>query len=320
MAVRMSMTEASSDPTQSLPKPAGHFISIGHSAWDRTYRVRQLPAPPSKIRALEHIENGGGTAANAAASIARLGGTIAFWSRVGDDNFGAQVIAELDGIGVDTQHVLHHEGSRTSTSVVIVDQRGERLVISERDHAMPVQADWLPLDRIDAQSFVLSDLTWREGTLAAFRKARSLGAVTLVDLDIAGGIPAQEILQLTDYAVASKGALQEFFPASSVKEQLESLLSKGPRYAGVTLGENGYHWRTKSGTGGRLPAYKVEVVDTTGAGDAFHGALAFAIACGMTDEMSARFAAATAALKCRRLGARTGLPSCQDVMDFLSAA
>lgn len=314
------MPEPTDPISQTLPSPKGRFISVGHSAWDRTYRVKDLPAPPSKVRALEHIENGGGTAANAAASIARLGGDVELWSRVGDDRFGVQVIEELQNIGVDIRAVMRHAGSRTSTSVVIVDERGERLVISERDHAMPVEPDWLPLDHIDAHSFVLSDLTWREGTIAAFQCARKVGARTLVDLDIAGGLPSDEILKLTDTAVASKSALEEFFPAASIEEQLSALLAKGPRHAGVTYGEKGYHWRTSAGSSGSLPAFKVEAVDTTGAGDTFHGALAFALACGYDDEEAARFASATAALKCRRLGARSGLPSLDEVMDFLRSS
>ncbi len=311
------MTDTPDPISQSLPEPNSRFISIGHSAWDRTYRVKDLPAPPSKVRALEHIENGGGTAANAAASIARLGGEVELWSRVGNDGFGNQVIDELDRTCVDTQFVIRHEGSRTSTSVVIVDQRGERLVISERDHAMPAQPDWLPLDRIDGRSFVLSDLTWREGTIAAFQRAKEKGAITLIDIDIAGGIPSDEILKLTEFAVASESALEEFFPAPTIDEQLAAVLAKGPRHAGVTRGEKGYHWRTSAGSSGSLPAFKVEVVDTTGAGDTFHGALALAIASGLGDAAAARFASATAALKCRRLGARSGLPTLQEVMTFL---
>jgi sulfofructose kinase len=90
------------------------------------------------------------------------------------------------------------------------------------------------------------------------------------------------------------------------------------RHAGVTRGAEGYSWLAKNGASGFQPAYPADVVDTTGAGDAFHGAFAWALADGRSAQECARIAAAVAALKCRRLGARAGLPTRAELEDFLT--
>lgn len=295
----------------------GHVIVIGHSARDWVYRIAAFAKKPIKHRALEHIEAGGGSAANAAAAIARLGGTAKLWSRIGDDSAGREVIGFLERDGVDTRHVLVHEGSRTSTAVVVVDGEGERLIVSERDHAMPAKADWLPLDDISEAGAVLSDMTWREATLAAFDKARSTGVPTLIDLDVAGGQPNEDVLELTDFAIVSADALDAFFAGGAREEKLKSVLAMGPRHAGVTLGRQGYVWIDADGGSGSQPAFDVETVDTTGAGDAFHGAFAWAVSRKFDVTLSARIAAAASALKCRRLGARAGLPTAEELQSFL---
>jgi len=117
---------------------------VGHAAFDHVFRIADFPERPTKIRALEHLEGGGGSAANAAVTIARLGGSVEFWSRVGADSTGRRILSGLDAEGVSTRYVLVHEGSRSSESAVIVDKSGERFIVSERDHAMPADTGWLP--------------------------------------------------------------------------------------------------------------------------------------------------------------------------------
>lgn len=300
--------------------PAKLIIVIGHSALDRVYRIAAFPPSPTKVRALEHIECGGGTAANAAAAIARLGGNVQLWSRVGNDDTGKGIRQSLKASGVDTEFLLEHEGSRTSTSVIIVDGQGRHLVVSERDHAMPAKIDWLPLENILSAGAILSDMTWREATLAVFRQARSLGIPTVLDLDVAGALPSEEIFEVTDYGICSEAALERFVDGQDLRERLASLISKGIRHAGVTLGEGGYTWLRRGGVLRHQPAYHSGVVDTTGAGDAFHGSFAWALACGMEDAECARIAAAVSALKCRRLGARAGVPRVDELDTFLTSA
>ncbi|HEU0159037.1 MAG TPA: PfkB family carbohydrate kinase [Hyphomicrobiaceae bacterium] len=296
---------------------ARRIICVGHAALDRIYRIEAFPPEPSKVRALEHIEAGGGMAANAAVAIARLGGKAELWSRTGDDAAGATVRAGLKAERVDVRYLQAFEGARTSTSAIIVDRHGERLIVGQRDAGMPSGTSWLPLERVREADAVLGDLRWLEALRSVFARARQEGVPTVLDADLGAREALESILRLTDYAVFSAPALRELVPAGSDAERLESVLGFGARYAGVTLGADGYLWRDQEGTR-RLPAFGVAVADTTGAGDAFHGALALLLAEGRPMHECARSASAVAAMKCTRLGSRSGLPTRAELTAFLA--
>ena len=260
------------------------IICIGHAALDRLYRIEAFPPMPTKVRAIEHIESGGGMAANASATIARLGGKVELWSRIGEDDAGVKIRTGLKAYGVDARYVQMFDEVRSSTSAIIVDDAGERLIVGNRDTSMPSGTSWLPLERISKASAVLADVRWLEGLRAAFTQARSCGVATVLD------------------AAAALVRVREM----------------GPRHAGVTLGARGYLW--DDGAGPRqIPGFKVDVVDTTGAGDAFHGAFTLALVEGHETSVCARFACAAAAMKCTRLGSRAGLPKRRELEAFLSA-
>jgi sulfofructose kinase len=291
-------------------------ICVGHAAIDRIYRIDRFPERPTKMRAIEHIEAGGGMAANAAAAIARLGGEVELWSRVGEDDNGVKIRRSLTLAGVDARYVQAFEENRSSTSVILVDDRGERLIVSSRDVDMPSGTHWLPLERIAEAGAVLADLRWTEGARVAFEAARKAGVATVLDADLGGREALVELLALTDYAIFSQQALEEFTAEEAAEDRLRRVASHGPRHAGVTLGENGYMW-IEGGVVNRYPAFEVEVVDTTGAGDAFHGAFALGLVEGRQVKDIVRRASAAAALKCTRLGARAGLPSVDELAAFL---
>lgn len=298
---------------------SGSIICVGHAALDRVYRIDALPKGPGKIRALEHVESGGGMAANAATAIAKLGGHVELWSRVGDDDAGHRIKAGLKSAGVDVRYVEPFEEGRTSNAVVIVAADGERLVIGARDINMPNGTSWLPLERLDKAALVLADLRWVEAVRVVFGRARELGVPTVLDADLGGRESLTEILGLTDYAIFSQGALDEFLPDTDRQSQLNRLMLMGPRHAGVTLGAEGYVWRDTFG-GGTSAGFNVPVADTTGAGDAFHGAFALMLTEQRAIAECARMANAVAAMKCRRLGARSGLPTRDELDTFLAAS
>ncbi len=293
-----------------------HIICVGHAALDRIYRIEAFPPHPTKVRALEHIEVGGGMAANAAVAIARLGGKAELWSRVGDDAAAQAIRAGLRAEHVDVRYVQAFEGTRSSTSAIIVDDKGERLIVGQRDAGMPSGTSWLPLERIKAANAVLGDIRWLEGVRTVFGRARKDGVPTVLDVDLGAREALSDLLRLTDYAILSEPALRELATVGSDAERLEHVLALGPRHAGVTLGSAGYLWRERGGGDGQVPAYSVSVTDTTGAGDAFHGTFALMLAEGRPIAESARLASAAAALKCRRLGSRAGLPSRADLEAF----
>lgn len=293
------------------------IICVGHAALDRIYRIDQFPTAPTKIRALEHIESGGGMAANAAATIATLGGKVELWSRVGDDDAGASIKAGLKRVGVDVRHLETFDGGRSSTSAILVDAAGERLIVGTRDINMPSATSWLPLERVAKAPVILADLRWLEAVRASFQEARKVSTPTVLDADLGARAAMTEILGLTDYAIFSEAALQEFLPGLDQKARLDRILLMGPRHAGVTLGAKGYAWRDTFG-GGSCCGFQVDVTDTTGAGDTFHGAFAMMLADGHPIAECARFSCAVAAMKCTRLGARAGLPKRQEVEAFLA--
>jgi sulfofructose kinase len=297
---------------------AKRIICVGHAALDRIYRIEGFPPEPTKVRALEHVECGGGMAANAAVAIARLGGKAELWSRTGDDGAGNAIRAGLKAERVDMRCVQGFDGARSSTSAIIVDGKGERLIVGQRDAGMPSGTSWLPLERVREADAVLGDVRWLEGIRAVFTRARKEKVPTILDADLGAREALAGILKLTDYAIFCAPALREFAPAGSNADRLEHVLSLGPRHAGVTLGREGYLWRERK-ENGRLPAFSVSVTDTTGAGDAFHGAFALMVAEGRPVPECARIASAVAALKCARLGSRAGLPTRGELDAFLAS-
>ena len=294
------------------------IICIGHAALDRLYRIEAFPPTPTKVRAIEHIESGGGMAANAASAIARLGGKVELWSRIGEDDAGVKIRTGLKAYGVDARYVQMFEEGRSSTSAIIVDDQGERLIVGNRDTNMPSGTSWLPLERIAKASAVLADVRWLEGLRAVFTQARANGVATVLDADLGAREALSEILALTDYAIFSELALKEFAPSLSPDAALSRVRELGPRHAGVTLGSRGYQWDDGAGVR-HINGFKVDVVDTTGAGDAFHGAFTLALVEGHETSICARWACAAAAMKCTRLGSRAGLPKRRELEAFLEA-
>lgn len=293
------------------------LIMVGHAALDRVYRIEAFPPEPTKVRAIEAIEVGGGMAANAAVAAARLGAKVELWSRVGDDNAGATIKSGLKAERVDTRYVESFEDARSSTSAIIVDDRGERLIVGMRDTAIPSTTSWLPLERISAANAVLADLRWLEATRVVLEHARKAGVVTVLDADLGAREALPEILTLADYVIFSAPALREFVREGDDAQRLDQVLARGPRHAGVTLGREGYQWRETGGGGGAVPGFAIDPVDTTGAGDAFHGAFTLMLAEGLPVAECARRAAAVGAMKCTRLGSRAGLPTPAELDRFL---
>jgi sulfofructose kinase len=295
------------------------IIAVGHAALDYVYRIAKFPSAPTKLRAIEHIASGGGMAANAAATIARLGGKVSLWSRIGSDDAGGIIVQQLRRVGVDTKHVRAFASTRSPTAAVIVDEHGERQIVSEDDHNLPLKEDWLPVLDVETASIVYSDLTWLEGTLLAFNAARTHGIPTVLDIDLGSGMLLSKVIGLTDYAIFSAPAFRQFVHGDSDDERLAHLIRTGVLHAGVTLGAKGYHWMNKEGVKKKQRPFPVETVDSTGAGDAFHGAFTWALAAGHDEIECARIASAAAALSCRKLGARAGLPTKAELHEFLRA-
>lgn len=290
-------------------------ICLGLSALDQIWRVDRLFSGESeKIRSADHATLGGGMAANASVAIARLGGTAAFWGRAGDDAAGHEMRLALAAEGIDVENFRLFKDGRSSVSGVIVDKSGERQIVNFRGR-FPEEADWLPLSQVAAASAVLADPRWVEGAAVLFGQARSLGIPTILDGDVADAEIFERLLPLSDHAVFSEPALAAFIGSTS-DASLATLARFNCRIVAVTRGHKGVSWYENSSLKTR-PAYPVGAVDTTGAGDVFHGAYAFAIGAGLDVADAMAFASATAAMKCAHSGGRAGIPSIDDCLAFM---
>lgn len=292
-----------------------HVICLGLSALDQVWRVDRLFAGRSeKIKAVGYGALGGGMAANASVAIARLGASVAFWGRAGNDAAGHEMKSAFMAEGVDVENFRLFADGRSSVSGIIVDSSGERQIVNFRG-LFPEAADWLPLEAVARASSVLADPRWVEGAATLFREARARGIPTVLDGDMADAEVFERLLPLTDHAIFSEPALKSF-AGSAEDKSLAALARFGCRVIAVTRGERGVSWY-ENGRSHLQSAYAVEVVDTTGAGDVFHGAYALAIGVGLDVRAAMAFSAATAAMKCRHTGGRNGIPDINECLAFM---
>jgi sulfofructose kinase len=300
------------------------ILCVGISTLDRVWLVDSLPTGGGKFRAHDYLELGGGMAANAAVAAARLGGRVAYWGRNGDDSAGRTMQHELACFGVNITGFRLFPGKRSSVSAIFVGRDGERTIVNYRDDSMPTDASWLPLERVAHCHAVHGDVRWPEGVLAAYRAARAAGVPTVLDGEIASAEVFAALLPYTDHAIFSEPGLRAFAGRETENDEariaaLTAVREHGCRVAAVTRGKQGVLWLDDSGVQ-RQPAFAVNTVDTTGAGDVFHGAYALAIAEGQTVSAAMRFAGAVAAKKCTVKGGRAGIPDRAQAESFLRDA
>ena len=301
----------------SLSPPHPRLVCLGLSAFDLTWTVEQLPRGRGKTRALDLCLGGGGMAANAAVAAARLGAIVQFWGRAGEDSAGRAMHEELAAQGVDVSHFRLFAQARSSVSGIMVDTSGERMIVNFRGADLPSDTSWLPLSAVAEFDAVLADPRWPEGALTMFQAARENGVPTVLDADVAEDAVFDALLPYTDYAVFSEPGLAGYAAGAAGAELgLRFARERGCLLAAVTLGERGVVWDDGRAVN-RLPALAVRAVDTTGAGDVFHGALAFALGARMPVRDAFRFSSAVAALKCTTQGGRAGAPDLATVMSFL---
>ncbi len=301
------------------PATPVRMISLGLSAYDMVWSVDTLPAPGGKTRAESFHETGGGMAANAAVAAARLGAAVQFWGRAGNDRAGGAMVDALAAEGVNVARFRRFENAASSVSGITVDAHGERSIINFRGSALPTDPGWLPLEEVANTHVVLTDPRWPQGANAVLDAARLATVPTVLDGDVADSVVFNQLLPSVDYAVFSQPGLAGYAStagASELTSQLEFARSRGCTTPAVTLGSQGVRWLDDRGLQ-QLPAFDVNVVDTTGAGDAFHGAASFAIAAGLSLRDAFIFASAVAAIKCTFAGGRAGIPNLATTLQFL---
>lgn len=301
-----------------MSTPSPSIICVGHAALDRVFGVESWPATSAKIVARTFDEAGGGMAANAAVAVTRLGGHAQFWGPVGADTTADTIEEQLREEDVNVGNLRRFRDLTTSTSAVLVDARGERLVVGYRGTALTAPADWLRLELVAVADAVLADVRWPQGAALMLHAARVAGLPAILDADVADREVLVQLAASADHVLYSeRGA--KVLGGDDIDTTLRTTIEAGAKVAAVTLGERGVAWIEAGAPEGvrRLPAFPIRAIDTLAAGDVFHGAYAVAVARGLGVTDAICFASAAAAIKCTRRGGRNGAPQWNEVMAFL---
>ena len=276
-------------------------LCVGHACYDLVFSVEKHPQSDEKIFADNLVACGGGPAANAACAVSRLGLTSAFAGYLGQDLYGEMHLQEFLQHHVDT-HLIVRDSSPTPLSTVLVKPDGKRSLINYKGSTKPLAADAIDFSSIKAKA-ILFDGHEPYVSFALVKRARQQGVSTILD---AGSMHegTSQLWNQVDYLVASEKFACQF--AGDVQTALKHLAKQAPAVV-ITLGEKGLIWQRGNQTG-KLAAFPVKVIDTTGAGDAFHGAFAAAVAKELDWHEVLAYSSAAGSLCCSKIGARQGLP------------
>ena len=305
-----------------MPQKRFDAVGIGLNSADQFCVVREYPRVNTKSGVLETAREGGGQAATAMAALARLGMRAAYIGAVGDDEAGEFSLTSLRAEGVNVEGVVTQQGRASQSAIIIVQQEGEgeekgsRTILWRREVSL-ARGD-VNKEIVRAGRALHLDGHHVEAEILAARWAREEGSPVFLDAERAPE-GTRDLIGLTDYLMAA-----EDFPAlltgvSDHREALRLLHAMGPEVVGVTLGAGG----ALAYDGARFyeaPGFHVDVLDTTGAGDAFHGGFLYGVLRKMSLEDTLRFANAVAAMNCTALGGRPALPRLCEVKAFLQAS
>jgi ribokinase len=294
---------------------SGGVCVVGSINLDLVVAVERLPAPGETVVGGDHEALPGGKGANQAVAAARLGRQTALVGRVGDDDAGRRLVAALRAEGVDVSAVAVDPAAPTGIALIAVDARGENAIVVSPGANARVAADDVERAReslAGAGVTLLQQEIPADAVAAAVRVSRGL-----VVLNPAPARPVpRDLLERVDVLVPNRGELAALAgaapPAGAGEAAALAASLDGPRAIVVTLGAAGAVV-VADGRSERVPAPDVEVVDTTGAGDAFCGALADALARGAEVVEATRHAVRAASLSVRRRGAQAGMPTAAEL-------
>ena len=292
---------------------------FGTNAVDFLITVPSYPAFGSKIELDHYLRFPGGEIATTLSGLQRLGASTTYAGRFGDDDAGDFGIESLRMEGVDVAHCERIDGAATQIAFIVIDaQSGERTVIWKRDARLRFTSDAAPLDV--ARSAKILHMTPHDGAACVAMAMAARDAGTLVSVDLDNLFEAtDELLKLTDILIVSSDMPRKLFGTIEIEESLQKLEEMtGAGVVGITQGEEG-SLLLCGGQFIRTPGFRVPggCRDTTGAGDAFRTGLLYGVLRGYSVEECARVANAVAALNCREVGARTALPTLEELPEIL---
>jgi sugar/nucleoside kinase (ribokinase family) len=306
-------------------------VGLGVNVINHLFLVARFPEPDTKVDPLAVTQQGGGVVATALVACARLGLRTKYVGKVGSDDPGKISRQSLAGEGVDVVDLVVDPQENTRVTFGLIEETsGRRTLIRGAPSRRPsgpgsagfprmacLRPDEVPAAAVTAGRVLHLDGYEGPAAVRAARIAREARIPVSVDAEEATEC-REELFALTDVLIISRALGERLTGCRQVPAILDRLEQIGPSVVGVTLAAEGAVVRHRSTTV-HVPGFKVDVVDTTGAGDVFHGAFLAGIVWGWPLLETVRLANAVAALKCRKLGGRAGIPSLAETRAFVRA-
>jgi sugar/nucleoside kinase (ribokinase family) len=296
-------------------------VGVGANSVDVVSRLPDWPeprGPRSKLRITEQTVCCGGQTATALATCARLGLSVRYVGATGSDERGSRIRTELARLGFDLSFVVTREALNQYALILLGAATGERVVLWDRDERLRLTRDEIPIHAIATARLVHVDDVDEEAALAAARLAREAGLPVTSDLDRVTH-RTRELVEAISVPIFAEHVPPALTGIDDPEGALRSLRARHDGLLVVTLGIDG----AAALDGDRfvhVPAFRVETVDTTGAGDVFRGAFIYGRLRDWPVGRILAFANAAAAVSCTRLGALNGVPSLEEVVGLLEAA
>jgi sulfofructose kinase len=281
---------------------------VGHAALDHVFEIDAFSPEPTKTLARRYCARAGGMSLHASVAASRLGASARLLGRVGDDAAAGFLRERLRAEGVEARGLESVRGTQTSLATVIVDAQGARQIYIHRGDAI-TRAHPLDIRQLEGADVVLADPRWPDGAARALAWAREQGVPSLLDGDVAPLPALDRLVPLASWVAFSEPGLALWARGRPRDEALAAACALGPRLALVTLGADGARWLDAQGMVMQVPPPAVNAIDTTGAGDVFHAALAIALCEGRGTPEAVSWACAAAAFKCERGFGADGAPT-----------
>jgi sulfofructose kinase len=294
-------------------------ICLGCAFWDTIFKVDHIPGHGAKVLPDRAVQAASGMATAAAATIARLGGNVELWARIGDDPTGDSFLHDLSRETVRIERIRRVPGARTAFSTILVDSAGERLVVPYTDPSLDPDPSWLPLHEVASAAAILVDMRWPEGAKALLAEARRHGVPTILDADVAPPEMLRELIGLADHVLFSEPALLSLATSGSSRDALREVAAElEAQVVGVTLGAAGaLIWKREAAesTVYEVPSVPIRAIDTLNAGDVWHGTYVHGLVNNWSLLQTVRLANIAAAMKCEHFGGRLGSPQLSELLE-----
>ncbi|MDH5201931.1 MAG: sugar kinase [Nitrospirota bacterium] len=288
---------------------------IGQCSLDYLALVDSFPEADTKNEVLQWEEQGGGPVATALVALSRLGIKCRFHGIIGDDLAGEKIRKSLIDEHVDVKGLLKRDSVSSQFAFIIIENSGKRTIFWKRPSGDELRPEELGVDFLKHCNFLLLDGLMKDSSLYAAKKAKSMNIPVMLD---AGRVREGmlDIAKFCDYVVASEEFAKDLGWSENPEIFWKKLKKLRLNIVTITLGSRGSITFLKDKYF-YIPAFRVETVDTTGAGDVFHGGYIFGILQGWNIMHTVRFASALAAMKCTKVGGRSGIPSLNEVLKYL---